>query len=150
MQITLPDPCPICEGPVTYGGRGRRPAYCSTACKNVQRAEDMRNRRARERREVAPVDPLIKALAERRRQRIAAEPRIAVIRAHDEQLMTLDDIAADAASEGYETAIAAGGYVPDGWAERTATPRAADPASRWIAENYPEELADFPPACRPA
>ncbi|QDB79533.1 hypothetical protein FE251_09215 [Georgenia wutianyii] len=45
--LTLPDPCPLCSGPVTYSGRGRRPVYCSPACKRKAETEIRRQERAR-------------------------------------------------------------------------------------------------------
>ncbi|MGC4792546.1 hypothetical protein ACLQ3H_00360 [Micromonospora saelicesensis] len=152
MHITLPAPCPICEGPVTYSGRGRRPDYCSTACKNVQRAEDARNRRARESRTVAPVDPLIRALAERRSQRVAAAGRVEVRRAVGDNVEHVGRLAEEAFGEGAERFdLGAAGYVPESadkgtWAERTSTARHRDPAAVWLAAHHPEVLADFPAA----
>ena len=153
MRITLPAPCPICEGPVTYAGRGRRPDYCSTACKNVQRAEDARNRRARERGEVAPVDPLLKALAERRAQRIATQPRVEVWKAADDHLPDVAELAAEVRGEGQPFSLANSQFLDEdesrgSWADRTAIPHDDDPAARWVAENAPHALADFPRAHR--
>jgi len=156
VEITLPDPCPVCLGPVTFGGRGRRPDFCGRACVNVQRAEDMRNRRARERGDVAPLDPLIAALAERRRQAIAAQPRVAVHRAHDEHMIEAAEVAAEAAGEGRATEP--GAWLPESergaWCDRTALPRAADrPRSgspsitrkSWPASRPRASRADRPP-----
>ncbi|MEV0456046.1 hypothetical protein [Catellatospora methionotrophica] len=152
MQVTLPAPCPVCAGPVTYGGRGRRPDYCSRACFRAQRAEDARERRARERAPVAEVDPLLIAYAERRRQRIAAQPRVAVISAHDEHMLEAAEVAAEAAGEG--RAHEPGAWLPESergaWCDRTAQPRAQDPAACWLAEHFPQALHDFPPSCWPA
>ncbi|MEV8514301.1 hypothetical protein [Dactylosporangium sp. NPDC051484] len=89
MEIKMPNPCPICHGPVVYSGRGRRPDYCGQACKNVQRAEDARNRRARDAQAVAPIDPLLRALIERRAQR--ATQRTEVRRADDEHALVKRD-----------------------------------------------------------
>jgi endogenous inhibitor of DNA gyrase (YacG/DUF329 family) len=145
VKITLPNPCPICLGTVVYGGTGRRPDYCSNDCKNVQRAEDARNRRARATQTVAPVDPLIRALAERRAQRAEAVPRVEVVRAPGDEVPHVRQAAAEAFGEGAARFnLGEAGYVVDGYAERTARSRDKDPAAAWLAEFHPGELATFP------
>lgn len=47
--VPTSSPCPVCGAAVTYSGRGRRPIYCTPACKRAERAEAARFRRARER-----------------------------------------------------------------------------------------------------
>ena len=145
MLIRLPQPCPTCGGPVMYAGRGRRPDYCSRPCRAVQRAADKREARAADAAPPAEVPEEVAALVERRRARTAAAPRVAVRRAAGDDFEHVERLAEEAFGEGADRFdLGAAGYVVDGYANRTAKRRDGDPAARWLAENHPEALHDFP------
>lgn len=144
----LNTPCPQCNGPVVYSGTGRRPEYCSPACVRAVRAADARARRARAASPAHPtpaIDPQVAARSAERRARVAAMPRF-VLDDRPERgdwMPTLDDFADVELSESFGTDSAKHeGYLLG------ATARANDPAAAWLAEHYPEALADFPHAPR--
>jgi hypothetical protein len=141
METLLPDPCPVCGERLTYSGRGRRPSYHPT-CRRMQKTEDMRGYRDRTAAPPVEVPDYVRELVARR----AARPRVEVVRAVDDWVPDVDDLAAEAHGEGLAVFnLGASGFVPDGYCERTAGRRENDPAAQWIAENRPEALHDFPP-----
>ncbi|SCE84237.1 hypothetical protein GA0074695_1537 [Micromonospora viridifaciens] len=145
MLIRLPNPCPTCGGPVTYAGRGRRPDYCSRDCRAAQRATDKREARAAAAAPPVEVPDAVAALVQRRRERVATVPRVAVRRAAGDDFEHVDRLAEEAFGEGAERFdLGAAGYVVDGYAARTAKRRENDEAARWLAEHHPAALHDFP------
>ncbi|MET7966730.1 hypothetical protein [Micromonospora sp. NPDC005305] len=140
MEILLPDPCPVCHERITYSGRGRRPTY-HPACRRAQKTEDKRAYRARDAAPPVEVPDHVRELVARR----ATRPRVEVRRAVDDWTYDVDDLAAEVHGEGLAVfSLAASGFVPDGYCERTAGRRGNDPAAQWLAEYHPEALAGFP------
>ncbi|WP_324649868.1 hypothetical protein [Georgenia sp. H159] len=134
-SVTLPTPCPVCRGPIVYSGRGRRPAYCSDACRRAERAEAARFRRAVERGEAAPVEP------EAPFGRLADEAGIGSV-------LPASALRAHAAGEGIADPWE-GGFLPEGYAARRQGLSREDRAAfaetaRWLAEHAPDAVEDFP------
>ena len=159
VAFTLPDPCRVCGGPVTYSGRGRRPTVCSPECRRIVRTDDVRAHRDRRRPTVTPApatppSPEVRALAAIVRQQLRDADAVRAARYEDrlDALATPSDFALSTAfgdDDDDAPPFVEVRLTPRGTelaTDRYATPRAKDAAARWIAEHYPEALADFPAA----
>lgn len=133
LAYPLPDPCPRCSGPVTYKGRGRRPTYCSPACKADADADSRTDRRSSSW-TVADVA----ALAEENR-------RIDNSHDPDKAHFIAQPLARRTRWSGRQEETST---VPDAWMMQQSRRRDHDPAAQWLAANHPEALHDFGPDLR--
>lgn len=146
----LPESCPVCDGPVLYSGRGRRPLYDRPECRRADRTRYERERTRRTRPPRHELDPTVAELLRRRRARYEAVPFIAVRRAADDWITHASELSAVYSGEAEDWTES---YVVDSERGETyladAIPRHADPAARWLVESgHAAELASFPHAAR--
>ncbi|MBI1376078.1 MAG: hypothetical protein GC157_01125 [Frankiales bacterium] len=163
MRCPLPDPCPICSGPLTYGGRGRRPVFCSPRCKAASDAQSRPDRRAAETpEESAASEAKLHAILDRRpahdltrrtRDRLVAtrgmtteSPKAYL--ADDGRLSRAfaPDRTRDRPTRRAATTVddqALDGFTLDGAVKGASRKREKDPAALWLADHHPEALADF-------
>ncbi|MGY1804218.1 CGNR zinc finger domain-containing protein [Blastococcus sp. SYSU D00922] len=164
MLTLLPNPCaaPDCSERIVYGGKGRRPRYCSTRCQQAAKVARRRVDRALARAALIPrphvhaADDVVARAVAGRRARYAAAMRARRIAASDSDVF-LQDLNEVRAADGLprltlrERYIGGRGEIPPtGYVfdddTRPRVSRDRDLAARWIADVHPEALHDFPPA----
>lgn len=117
LGFALPAPCPVCNGPVMYSGRGRRPTYCSPKHKAAADAASRPDRRSG-------------SVAEAQRREGAEYER-------NFQAMAGGSIGPPTFSDAGDLEA-----IPWTW-NRNTLGRERDAASQWLAAQHPEELATF-------